>query len=80
MTGIDPIACFFISFEYFASVCADLCYADDFTGDGKSTYYYAAVEGAGYIKPRLQVLEYPTQGPQRLLWFTDGGLECLPPN
>ena len=36
--------------------CADLCYADDFTGDGKSTYYYAAVEGAGYIKPRLQVL------------------------
>ena len=35
--------------------CTDICYADDYTGDGDSTYFYPDVQGAGSTKPKLPV-------------------------
>jgi hypothetical protein len=37
-----------------AGTCsADLVYADDYTADGLSTYYYPDIQGAGSITPKL---------------------------
>lgn len=34
---------------------ADLTYADDWTADGLSTYYYPDIKGAGSTTPKLPV-------------------------
>ncbi|BDA46067.1 Purple acid phosphatase 15 [Coccomyxa sp. Obi] len=38
-----------------ALFCGDLCYADDYTADGNSTYYYPDVFQAGSKTPKLPV-------------------------